>query len=245
MSEAFRICRAAVIAACLVAASRAAPAQTAPEHEAGATVLRLSETAERILKRDRLRFDLRVEATGTDPSRLQGEINRRMTAALERAKANPAVRVETGGYSVYEERPQNAPSRWRGSQSLALIGREFGPLLQLAGELQGDGLIASGLSYGLDRATARTAEDELTEEALKRVRERAERIAAGMGLTVARIRDVRAGNVDAGRGPPMPMRAMAAAAPGAPPPVAEAGETTVQLTVEIEAVLAPAETNRP
>jgi uncharacterized protein len=245
MRQAFRVLRVAAAAA-LLAMAVPAGAQTppaAPDHNA--TVLRLSETAERTLKRDRLRFDLRVEASGTDPAKLQGDINRRMAAAIERAKANPAVRVETGGYMLYEERPQTGPARWRGSQSLALVGREFGPLLQLAGELQGDGLVASGLSFALARETAKAAEDELTEEALKRLRERAERVAAGLGLGVQRLRDLRVGNVDSGR-MPIPMMAQGmAAAKAAPPAVAEAGEATVQVTVEAEVLLAPVETNRP
>jgi predicted secreted protein len=238
--------RAASLAALLIAAPAAARAETPPgEHDAGATVLRLSETAERQLRRDQLRFELRVEATASEPARLQAEVNRRMAAAFERAKALPSVKLETGGYALYEERPQNAPPRWRGSQSLALVGREFGPLLQLAGELQGDGLAASGMSFRLSREAARGAEDELADEALKRLRERAERIAAGLGLAVLRIRDLHVGNADGARPPPpMPMRAMAAAA-APPPPVAEAGEATVQVTAEAEILLGPTEANRP
>jgi predicted secreted protein len=240
----------AALAASLVVAAAPLRAETpagvpAGEHDAAATVLHLTETAERTLKRDRLRFDLRAEATGADPARVQAEINKRMAAALERAKGVPAVRVETGGYTVYEDRAPNGPPRWRGSQSLALIGRDFAPLLQLAGELQGDGLVASGTSFSLARETARGAEDELTEEALRRLRERADRVASAMGLSVLRLRDIRVGNADTGRPPPMPMRAMAAAA-SAQPPVAEAGEATVQVSVDAEVLLAPAaDASRP
>jgi predicted secreted protein len=249
MSSSFRLLPAALAVALALAAAplRAeTPAPTpAVEHDAGTTVLRLTETAERVLKRDRLRFDLRAEASGADPARVQAEINKRMASALERAKGVPSVRVETGGYTVYEDRAPNTPPRWRGSQSLTLTGRDFAPLLQLAGELQGDGLAASGTSFSLARETARGAEDELTEEALKRLHERADKVAAAMGLSVLRLRDIRVGNADVGRPMPMPMRAMAAAAP-APPPVAEAGEATVQVTVDAEVLLAPApDASRP
>ena len=79
------------------------------------TVLHLSQTAERMVLRDLLRIDLRVEETGTDPLAIQTAINRRMAAALDRAHQVQGVRVETGSYGVGEERPQSGPSRWRGS----------------------------------------------------------------------------------------------------------------------------------
>ena len=80
---------------------------------------------------------------------MQAEINRRMTAALERAKANGSIRVETGSYSLYEERQPNAGTTWRGQQSLALIGTEFNDVLALAGELQQAGLVFSGMQFEL------------------------------------------------------------------------------------------------
>ena len=49
------------------------------------TVLHLSQTAERMVLRDLLRIDLRVEETGADPLAIQTAINRRMAAALDRA----------------------------------------------------------------------------------------------------------------------------------------------------------------
>jgi predicted secreted protein len=227
--------------------SRAETPSGPAERDAAMTILHLTETAERVVKRDRLRVELRVEATGSDPARLQAEVNRRMTMALERAKAVASVTVETGGYIVYEDASKSGAARWRGSQSLALTGRDFAPLLQLTGELQGDGLLASGMSFALARETMRAAEDEMTAEALRRLRERAERVAGEMGLTVLRLRDLRVGNADGGRGPgPVPMRAMTtmAGAP-APPPVAEAGEAIVRLSVEADILLGAAETNRP
>src|ERR1700739_3390625 len=87
------------------------------------TVLHLSQTAERTVIRDLLRIELRVEETGADARSVQAESNRRMATALSRARQVQGVRVETGSYNVGEERPQNAPARWRGSQSLILIGQ--------------------------------------------------------------------------------------------------------------------------
>ena len=71
-----------------------------------ATVLHLSQTAERKVVRDLLRVELRVEQTGADPLALQSAINRRMAAALDRAHQVQGVAVETGAYAVNEEQPQ-------------------------------------------------------------------------------------------------------------------------------------------
>ena len=95
----------------------AQPAEPSP------TVLHLSQTAERRVMRDLLRVELRVEETGSDPLALQAAVNRRMAAALQRARQVQGVEVETGNYEVNEEQPQNAPRRWRASQSLILTGK--------------------------------------------------------------------------------------------------------------------------
>ena len=87
------------------------------------TVLHLSQTAERSVLRDLLRIELRVEETGADPLAIQSAINRRMAAALDRAPQVHGVRVETGSYSVGEERPQGATPRWRGTQSLSMTSK--------------------------------------------------------------------------------------------------------------------------
>jgi predicted secreted protein len=250
---------AAAAALAAVSAVNAAAAQSPPAGASDAaaseqegTVLHLVASAERLMRRDRLTATLRAEAVGPDARRVQADVNKKMAAALERARAVRSVRAATRGYSVYEERPANnaGPSRWRGSQSLELVGQEAGDLLQLAGELQSDGLVMGGLSFDIAPDTLRGAEDELTGEALKRLRQRAERVAADLDMTVLRIRDMRVGNADAGRTGPILMRAMAAAAPPggaapAPPPAAEAGETPVQVTVEADVVLAPVDPRRP
>ena len=217
-----------------------APAQ--PILADGQTLLHLADSAQRIVRQDRLTAQLRAEVTGPDAARVQAEINRRMTSALDRARAVAGVRSETRGYYVSQETPNSGPARWRGVQTLVLIGADSGAILALAGELQQapqGGLIMSDLSYDLAPETARAAEDELTAEALKRLRERADRVAAGMGAAVRGFRDLRVGNVDGGRGPrPVMMRA-AMAAQAAPPPTAEPGETTLQVSVDADILIGP------
>jgi predicted secreted protein len=236
---------AAVLAGALAASVGAAAAEPDAAVPEGATALHLSETADRQVPRDRLRAQLRVDATANSARQVQADINKRMASALERARAAAGVKIETGGYSVYEERQPNGAAKWRGSQTLSLTGGDFAQVLALAGDLQSDGLATSGLVFELAPETARAAQDDLTTEALRRLRQRAERIAADLQMTVLRLRSVRVGNVG-GDQPQFPvmMRAMAAAAP-MPEPVAAAGDAKVQVVVEADVVLTPSDTHAP
>jgi len=198
----------------LLGGASSAGAQDADQR---ATVLHLSETAERPVKRDLLRVELRVDESGADARTVQSAINRRMTAALDRVHQTPGVRVETGLYSVDQERQGNGPAHWRGSQSVILTGKDADALLKLAGVLQSDGLIASSLRYQTSPETDR----------------RATSIAGSMHLTVLRYRDLHVGNAETADRPVPRFAAMAASSP-----VAESGESSVRVTVDAELLLA-------
>jgi len=198
------------------------------------TVLHLGQTAERWVIRDLLRIELRVDETGADARSVQTAINRRMAAALDRGRQVQGVRVETGSYSVGEERPQNGPTRWRGSQSVILTGKDADSILKLVGVLQSDGLSTSSLTYEVAPEAVRGAEEDLTAEALAALDHRAAAIADRIHLSVVRYRDLRVGNAETGGRPVPRFAAMAVAAP-----VAEPGEAIVRVTIEAELLLAP------
>src|SRR5260370_3790194 len=223
-----RIIVAALALSICSCARPAGAASSEPPPDAGLTVLHLSESADREIRRDRLRAQLRIEATAGNAKQVQADINRRMTSALDKVKAVPGIKPETGGYSVYEERQQNVPTRWRGNQGLTLIDRDFAELLAVVRDLQNDGLAVPSLTFALMPETARAAQDELTSEALKRLDERAERVAADLHLAVLRYRDIRVGNVGGDRPMPRAML-MGSAAAGAAAPAAEAGGAPVQV----------------
>jgi predicted secreted protein len=202
------------------------------------TLLHLNQTATRDVAQDRLTVEIRVDVSGGDAASVQAAVNRRMATALERAKAAASVRTETRGYWVQQERPPNAPARWHGVETLALIGTDTAAVLKLAGALQQDGLVMSRLSYDVAPDTAKAIEDELTTTALQRLKERVDRIAKDMGLVVRSFKALRVGNVS-GNAPPQPflMRTAAPAAAAAPPPAAQPGETTLEVSVDADVVL--------
>jgi uncharacterized protein len=227
-----------VAIALAICVSGAALAQTTGQQttDQPATVLHLSQTAERKVVRDLLRIELRVEETGADPLVLQSAINRRMAAALDRAHQVQGVEAETGAYAVNEEQPQNGPSRWRASQSVILTGKAEDALLKLAGSLQSDGLLMSSLGYEVSPETVRGAEDDLTAEALAGLDHRAASIADRMHLSVLRYRDLRVGNAETGAAP---MPRFAAMAMAMAPPVGAPGEAVIRVTVAAELLLGP------
>jgi predicted secreted protein len=214
--------------ACWSGPVRAQPA------EPQATVLHLSQTAERKVTADLLQVDLRVEETGVDPLAVQAAINRQMTAALARARQTQGIEIETGSYTVNEEQPPHGPSRWRGSQSLILEGKDATAVLKLAGALQAMGLLMSSMSYEVSPETVRGAETALTKEALAGLDRRATAVADELHLSVLRYRDLQVGNAETGE-PPMPR--FAAMATAMPAPVAAPGKAVTRVTVTADLLL--------
>ena len=204
------------------------------------TVIHLTERAERMIPRDHLRAGLAVEATGPQAATVQADINRRMEAALAKAKSVATVKVSSGGYSVYPQHDPGKPTVWHGQQTLNLDSDAPADLLQLVGDLQQQGLTTQGLTFEVKEATLRAAEDGLTADALGQLKARADKVAGDLDMTVQQIRDVSVGNAEGGARPPMPIFAMRAvgAAP-APPPVAEPGDAEISVTVQAEVWLAP------
>ena len=225
--------RCAIAALTLLAPTPALAADTAAPP--GVTVIHLTERAERLMARDRLRAGLAVEVTGPVAQQVQAEINRRMEAALAKAKSVSTVKAETGGYSVYPERNPGKPPLWHGQQTLNLSSDAPADLLALVGDLQQQGLATQGLTFEVAQESLRKAEDGLTADALSVLRQRADKVAGDLGMTVQQIRDVSVGNAEGGARPPMPMMRAAAA----PAPVAEPGDAQVSVSVQAEIWLAP------
>jgi predicted secreted protein len=221
----------------------AVPAAAA-EPEPSPTVLQLNQTAERMVPRDRLTINMRVEVAGTDRVRVQAELNRRMSAALDKVKVVRTVEVASGNYQTEERTPPGSgekplPPPWHAFQDLILIGRDFAALLNLAGQLQADGLTIGDMNFDVAPETLRAAQRSLTDDALSALTARAREIAETLRLKVARIVTLRVGNATQPLGVrPMMMQARALEAT-APPPAAAAGNGTIALTVDAEIALVP------
>jgi uncharacterized protein len=220
----------------LVAALFVALASQGAAADDATTEIHLTQEATRQVPPDRLRASLRVEAKGADPRQVQADVNRRMKAALAKAKSHADVTAETGGYSVNRDFSQKDKVVWQGDQTIDLTSPNFDALLSLVGELQGDGLLIGELHFFLARDTLQNAQSALTSAALDELKTRADEVAHDLGLRVDHIEDLTVGNATASTNPVPLMRFAAAAAP-APPPVAQAGDATVSLTVQADVIL--------
>jgi predicted secreted protein len=205
------------------------------------TVLHLSDTAHRSVPRDRLTIDMRTEATGTDPRLVQAEVNRRMAAALGKAKSTPAVTAASGSYYTYSFTPTGKdgkpapPEQWRAAQNLSLTSGNFAAELLLAGQLQADGLLISGMEFSVSPDALRAVQQALTQQALTEITTRAAQIAAVLDLKMTGITSLTVGTAGTEGHPPIAMMARAAGtAETMPPPAVAAGDSIVSVSIQAD-----------
>ena len=203
-------------------------------------VVTVTASATAQLANDRMNAFLRVEVDSPDAVAAANEVNTRMAKALARAKAVRGVEAATTAYSSYQFSEWNQPIRWRVSQTLSLESTDFTALSALVSKIQSDdGLVLSGMSFSVSPAARRTAEDALTQQAIKSWQARAQSAAQGFGSNAWRAGYVTIQAGDYARPVPM-MRAAGVQAAAAAPIAAEGGTTDVTVTVSGEAILEPA-----
>lgn len=175
---------------------------------------------------------LSAMAEGQDPAQVAAEVNARMARALARAKKEPGVEVESGGYVTQPIHDANRIVRWQAWQELRLESADVDRLSKLVGTLQQDELLLSGIEFSVKRETRERLQDELTLEALRKFRARADLIAKGMGSAGWSTIAVSVGQGGGGQ-PYYAMRAeMADMAVKAAAPALEAGKSELQITVD-------------
>ncbi len=222
-----------VVAAWLAAVGNVCAADNAPTP---VPVLSISASATMSVANDRMFASLRVEAENGDPAKAAAEVNAKMAKALARAKGTAGVEASTSGYSSYQI-TDKLITRWHVVQSLSLQSADFATMAALLTKLQSeDGMLLSGMSFGVSPDARRKAEDALTQQAIKAWQARAQNAVRGFGFEA-----YRAGRVSIDTGEPIrpqPMMRVQAMAAGAAPPVqVEGGNTDVTVTVNGEAVV--------
>jgi predicted secreted protein len=205
--------------------------------QAPSTQLYLQESATREVGQNVLVATVEAHAEATSPGEAQAAVNRDMAAAVERVQAVSGVHAATGSYNVYQRRDRdNKPVGWVAQQDLRLTSENPAALLELIGALQERGLNMNGLDWQIDEATRSKVQSELAIEAIATLRQRAEAIAASVGMRVGNIDTLRVGGAMEG---PRPMMMRAEAMASAPPPTALPDQETVRASVEAEITLSP------
>jgi predicted secreted protein len=214
----------------------------------GATMVSLSATERVEVSQDLLTAQLSYESENQSAANLQDEINKVMKQAVDTAKKVSSVKVSTQSYQVYPQDyapdPVKSPGKtvrqWRGSQSLLLKSKAPADLLALTGKLQELGLNVTALYYSISPELMEETQNSLLEAALGKLKTKAERTAKALGKAKADLLNVA---VDTGGyQPPVPMMASgvmmkAEMARDAAPPVAEAGQSDITLTVSANALI--------
>lgn len=237
MKSAFRPMANAFLVLCLASA---APALAATDFRAAdakpitTTDVQLVQQAALVVPRDRITATLRVTMRGPNARQIQIEINRRMIAALAKVKNAPAVIAETGSYAVNHPYTREGESAaWQGEQTLILTSGDVDAVLNLAGDLQNEGLVMGEMRFFVSPDSLKAVQDELTATALKAMQDRAVNIAGDLNLRVSRYKTITVGNAQEqiGETPTSTKVAVTGRSRKAPPPAAIAGEALVTLTV--------------
>lgn len=213
----------------------------------GQAALNISATELREVEQDLLVGTLRFEKESTEPADVQNAVNTAMASALDEAAQYNEVKASTQSYNIHQydrnggKRNLPRDMAWKGSQTLLLKSKNADQLLELAGKLQGQGFLISGLNYTLSPELSAQITDDMLEAALEKLQTRAERAAKTLGKSNAELREVNVQGQNAPRAvytrshmmkADMALESMAA-------PVASAGEQTMTLTVSAKALLKP------
>jgi predicted secreted protein len=199
-------------------------------------VVEFQAEAQREVPNDLLNATLYVELNDVSAAKLADAINKRANDALRVAKEHKGVRARSGNnqaYPVYSR--NNVLQGWRGRAEIRIESKDFDAASGLIGKLQSSMQLA-GMSFSVSPETRRAVQDELSVEAIKAFKTRADILRTA--LAGRRYKLVRL-NVATGYQGPQPRFAAArvAASPEVAPPDFEAGVSLVTVvatgTIEI------------
>ena len=227
----------AALACALAALASGAAAQTPTVAPYPAVTVSAAATA--TVPNDHLQALLRAEAENASAAAAASEVNGIIAKALARAKATPAVRIATAGYSTVQLSDKGKPSRWRVVQTVTVDSEDFPLAATLITQLQeSDNLLLSGMNFSISEKARRQAEEALMRQAIASWKERAQQAVSALGYASWRTGHVTVQASDAARPFPMLRSAAPATAYGGGAPVAvEGGSSDVTVSVIGEALL--------
>lgn len=209
----------------------ASAADMPPAHQ-----LAFSTSASLEVTRDVLTVSLQVLRDGNDAATVQSALKQVLDAALNEARkfADPAgMAVRTEGFNLSPRYGRDGkPNGWTGTAGLVLEGKDIARVATAAGKLTGMTIVGTG--YSLSRELRERNEAELTAQAIKKFRTRADEMARQFGYSGYQLREVsvQSGDTELGGHAPMAMaRATAVQADAAPLPT-EAGKGLLSATVQ-------------
>lgn len=219
-----RLIAAALIAFAATAANAAdAPSPAHPFAE-------FSAEASRPAANDLVVAVMYTEQSGADPAALARQVNRTIANAIESARNQSEVKLQSAGTSTWPVYGKGGGAKiegWRMRSELRLESRNAAAVSELIGKLQAN-LALAQVNMQPAAETRRKAVDEATIDALRAFEQRATLISSAMGKRY-RVRHL---NVSDAAAQPVfaKMRAAPMMAEAAPAPL-EGGESNVAVTV--------------
>ena len=171
------------------------------------------------------------ERSGQQPTAMADEVNKTIAWAVESAKKNKSVKVQTLGYRQEPLYKNQSIAGWKVRQSIRLESTDAPALSALIGELQQRLSIAS-LQYTVSPEVRRQVEERLIVQGLARFKGRAKLITDELGRP-----DYRLVNMDINTSGetvmPVRMRTMSTMAESSSvaPPTLEAGTQTISVQI--------------
>lgn len=209
-----------------------AAANETAERDKGTTV-EFSAEASKPAPNDLAVANLYAEDNGPSPAAVAAQVNRRIAAALEKAKAQADVKAQSAGVStwpIYGKEGTGQIESWRMRAEIRLESRNIAAMSDLIGALQQD-LALSQVSMQPAPETRRKAIDEATVEAIRAFEARARLVAGSLGREF-RIRHLSIGDSGGYQPPFYPrMQASAMKSADAVPAALEGGESQVSVNI--------------
>jgi predicted secreted protein len=183
---------------------------------------------------DLLSVTLSTLREGSDANAVQSQLKQAVDTALAELKPHEkvgAMEVRTGNFSLTPRWGRDGKSTgWQGQAEVALEGGDFARITAAVGNVRT--LTVSQLSFGLGRAQRAKAERDAQDLAIEGFKSRAGEIARGFGFPGFTLREVSVQANEQGGGPRPRMMAMEARSGASASPVpADAGNTSIVVTV--------------
>ncbi|MCF6235931.1 MAG: SIMPL domain-containing protein [Gammaproteobacteria bacterium] len=159
----------------------------------------LSATASDEIKNDILVAMLYAQEEGRYPNNLADRVNEKISKAVEKAKQQAEIKVQTLAYRTNPYYKKQKIAGWRVRQSIRLESKNFSQLSQLIGDLQ-ESLALEQVSYQVSLERRAEAENRVITKAITAFKERAGIISQQLGFVSYKLIDV---NVNTSGGYPV------------------------------------------
>lgn len=218
------------------------------ELAAGEVLLNISATQRVEVEQDLLVTQLEYEYRSHTRTDAQNTVNLAVREAVDYLKGIENIEFSTGSYSIRKIKPrsnekqvdeQGQPLRWQAQQTIRLESKNFEVATDAIGKLQGMNFMARGLSTKLSSEKFAKTQDNLMEAALEKLQTRANRAAKALQKSSVHFVEV---SVQPERAAPVRRQyglavESAMSRDAVAPPVAEAGNSNISLSVTAKVIL--------